>query len=60
MYEGPFQVISESQRRKDVVLVFVSLKEVSKLTGMASAHIDVIGNNGRYAIVAVNYQSGEP
>jgi len=53
MYEGPFQVIGESQRRRDVVLVFVPLKEVSQLTGMASAQTDVIGNNGRHAIVAV-------
>jgi len=59
MYEGPFQVIGESRRRKDFVLVFVPLKEVSQLTGMASAQTDVIGNNGRYAIVAVNYQNRE-
>jgi hypothetical protein len=59
MYEGPFQVIGESQRRRDFVLVFVPLKEVSRLTGMASAQTDVIGNNGRYAIVAVNYQNRE-
>ena len=59
MYEGPLQVVGESQRRKDFVLVFVPLKEVSQLTGMASAQTDVIGNNGRYAIVAVNYQNRE-
>jgi len=27
---------------------------------MAPAQTDVIGNNGRYAIVAVNYQYREP
>jgi len=59
MYEGPAQVIAESQRRRDVVLVFVPLAEVSQLTGMASAQADVIGNNVRYAIVAVRYQNQE-
>ena len=60
MYEGPAEVIAESRRRRDFVLVFVPLKEVSQLTGMASAQTDVIGNNGRYAIVAVNYQNPGP
>jgi 4-amino-4-deoxy-L-arabinose transferase-like glycosyltransferase len=53
MYEGPLQVIAESQRRADFVLAFVPLKGVSQLTGMSSAETDVIANNGRYAIVAV-------
>ena len=53
MYEEPFPVIAESQRRRDVVLAFVPLKELTKLTGVASAQTDLIGNNGRYAIVAV-------
>jgi 4-amino-4-deoxy-L-arabinose transferase-like glycosyltransferase len=53
MYEGPFQVVGESQRRRDFVLVFVPLNEVGQLTGMASAQTEVLGNNGRHAIVAV-------
>lgn len=53
MYEEPSQVITESQRRGEVVLVFVPLQEVNRLTRTASAQTDVIGNNGRYAIVAV-------
>jgi 4-amino-4-deoxy-L-arabinose transferase-like glycosyltransferase len=57
MYEDPVQVIAESQRRGDIVLVFIPINEVSKLTGMASAQTDVIGNNGRNAIVAVNYKN---
>jgi 4-amino-4-deoxy-L-arabinose transferase-like glycosyltransferase len=60
MYEGPAQVIEESRRRKETVLVFVPVAEASQLTGMASAQVEVIGNNGRYAIVAVNYQNREP
>jgi 4-amino-4-deoxy-L-arabinose transferase-like glycosyltransferase len=53
MYEEPSPVIGESKRRGEVVLAFVPLEEVSRLTGMASAQTEVIGNNGRYAIVAV-------
>jgi hypothetical protein len=53
LYEGPVQVIEESRRRQDAVLAFVPLAEVNQLTGMASVETEVIGNNGRYAIVAV-------
>lgn len=53
MYEGPAPVISESRKRKEALLVFVPLKDVSQLTGLESAHTDVIGNNGRVAMVAV-------
>ena len=53
MYEEPSEVMAESRRRRDSVLVFVPLEAVSQLTGIASAQTDVIGNNGRYAIVAV-------
>ena len=53
MYEGPGQVIDECRKRRDVLLAFVPIGDVSKLTGMASAQTEVIGNNGRYAIVAV-------
>jgi hypothetical protein len=53
MYEGPAQVVDESHRRHDVILTFVPLKEVGKLTELKSAKTDVIGDNGRLAIVAV-------
>ena len=53
MYEGPSAVISESRRRKEPLLVFVPLKEVGQLTELASAQTEVIGNNGRIAMVAV-------
>ena len=53
MYDGPDQLISESRKRGEVVLAFVPLQDVSQLTGMATAETEVIGNNGRYAIVAV-------
>ena len=53
MYEGPSQVIDESRKRGDVLLAFVPIWQVGQLTGMAAAQTEVIGNNGRYAIVAV-------
>lgn len=53
MYEGPGQVINECRKRKDVLLSFVPIGEVGQLTAMATAQTEVIGNNGRYAIVAV-------
>jgi 4-amino-4-deoxy-L-arabinose transferase-like glycosyltransferase len=53
MYEGPEQVIYESRQRKDAVLVFVPVEEVGKLTAVPSVQTDVLGNNIRYAIVAV-------
>ncbi|MGH9927763.1 MAG: ArnT family glycosyltransferase [Pyrinomonadaceae bacterium] len=53
MYEGPAHVVDECRKRQDVLLAFVPIGEVSRLTGMASAQTEVIGNNARYAIVAV-------
>ena len=53
MYEGPEQVIYESRQRKDAVLVFVPVEEVGKLTAVTSVQTEVLGNNIRYAIVAV-------
>jgi 4-amino-4-deoxy-L-arabinose transferase-like glycosyltransferase len=53
MYAGAEQVIDESRRRNDVLLTFVPVGEVGRLTGIASAQMEVIGDNGRYAIVAV-------
>jgi hypothetical protein len=53
MYAGPAQVIDECRKRKEVLLAFVPSKNVSELAGMASAQTEVIGDNGRYAIVAV-------
>ncbi len=53
MYEAPWDVLQESLRRKAPVLAFVPLTELDRITQVTSAQIDVIGNNGRYAIVAV-------
>lgn len=53
MYESAGQVIEESRKRQEVLLTFVPVKEVGQLTAFAPAETEVIGNNGRYAIVAV-------
>ena len=52
MYKGPAQVIEESRRRKEALLTFVPIGEVNRFSEM-SAPAEVIGSNGRYAIVAV-------
>jgi hypothetical protein len=56
MYEGPDEVIEESRRRKEALLTFVPIGEVRRLTEMSSAQTEVIGDNVRYAIVAVRAQ----
>jgi 4-amino-4-deoxy-L-arabinose transferase-like glycosyltransferase len=53
MYESPKQVIDESVRRSETLLCFVPVGEVNLLTGVAEAQTEVIGNNSRYAVVAV-------
>lgn len=52
MYEGPGAVIEECRRRKETLLTFVPIGEVNQFNEM-SAPAEVIGSNGRYAIVAV-------
>jgi hypothetical protein len=53
MYDSAGQVIEESRKRQEVLLTFVPVEELAQLTAFAPAETEVIGNNGRYAIVAV-------
>src|SRR6476646_6464954 len=53
MYEGPNQVIEESRKRNEVLLAFVAVGEVNQLSVVSSVQTEVIGDNGRFAIVAV-------
>jgi 4-amino-4-deoxy-L-arabinose transferase-like glycosyltransferase len=53
MYEGPGQVIEESRTRKEALLTFVPVSEIRQWTEMSSAQTEVLGDNVRYAIVAV-------
>jgi 4-amino-4-deoxy-L-arabinose transferase-like glycosyltransferase len=56
MYEAPWDVIQESRRRGEAVLAFVPLEELERLEKTTEAKTEVIGDNGRYAIVAVSAQ----
>ncbi|MBC8030437.1 MAG: glycosyltransferase family 39 protein [Pyrinomonadaceae bacterium] len=53
MYDGVASVVAESLTRKETLLVFVPLKDVGYFTALKSAQVDVIGDNGRVAILAV-------
>jgi 4-amino-4-deoxy-L-arabinose transferase-like glycosyltransferase len=53
MYDSAGQVIEESRKRQEVILTFVPVEEVGQLTGLAPTETEVIGSNGRYALVAV-------
>jgi 4-amino-4-deoxy-L-arabinose transferase-like glycosyltransferase len=52
MYEGPYQLIEECRKRKEALLTFVPIRDVNQFMEMSS-QAEVIGDNGRYAIVAV-------
>jgi 4-amino-4-deoxy-L-arabinose transferase-like glycosyltransferase len=52
MYERPNEVIEECRKRKEALLTFVPISEVNRFSEMSS-QAEVIGSNGRYAIVAV-------
>jgi 4-amino-4-deoxy-L-arabinose transferase-like glycosyltransferase len=53
IYEGPPQLVNECRRRGTVLLAFVPLDGVSELQSAHAAHTEVIGENGRVALVAV-------
>jgi len=53
MYEGTGPVIAESQARREALLIFVPLNDVQYFTAIKFAEIDVIGDNGKVAILAV-------
>lgn len=53
MYEGPGGLVYDAGRRKETVLAFVPVEDVAKLSAMSAAETVVIGNNERYALVAV-------
>jgi hypothetical protein len=53
MYGGPEQVIEESRKRNEALLAFVPVSKVKQLSEMSSAQTEVLGDNVRYAIVAV-------
>jgi 4-amino-4-deoxy-L-arabinose transferase-like glycosyltransferase len=52
-YEGVGQVVEESRRRQATVLAFVPLQDVNQFTQLTAVRIEVVGNNGKFALVAV-------
>ncbi len=52
--EGAFEVLEAAEKTKGPVLVLVPLEYVYQLTGLEAAQAIVIGNNGRFALVAVS------
>ncbi|HBB87333.1 MAG TPA: hypothetical protein DC047_06930 [Blastocatellia bacterium] len=54
MYDGIGQVIYETHLRNETLLVLIPMRDLASLKQAESVQIDVIANNGRVAIVAVN------
>jgi hypothetical protein len=53
-YEGVGQIVWESRRRGAPILVMVPVSEVHQFLELSSVRVDVIGNNGKVALVAVS------
>ena len=53
LYEGIGQVVSESRRRQATILSFVPPKDVVLFQELSSMRVEVVGDNGKYALVAV-------
>jgi len=51
-YAGPNQVVEECRKRNQTLLTLVPVRDVNQYREMSSA-AELIGSNGRYAIVAV-------
>jgi len=53
-FEGAFDVREAARRNDSPVLVFVPVEYVYQLTELKDARTEVVGNNGRVALVAVS------
>ncbi|HWN10165.1 MAG TPA: glycosyltransferase family 39 protein [Pyrinomonadaceae bacterium] len=53
MFESQAPAIAESLRRKEPLLVFVPLSELASLVEESPEYIDVIGDNGRIALIVI-------
>ena len=51
--EGAAQALAAAQQRKQPILVIVPVQYVGQLTGLHTAVVDVIADNGERAIVAL-------
>ena len=53
MFESQAPAIAESQRRNEPLLVFVPLSELASLIEESRDYIEVIGDNGRIALIVI-------
>ena len=53
MYEGVGQVVWESRRRQATILTMARPKDVQQFRELSSMRVDVVGDNGKVALVAV-------
>ena len=53
MYEGPGQIIWESRQRQAKILAFVPLEDVQRFLELSSMRSELIGDNGKFALIAV-------
>jgi len=53
MYEGVGQVVAESRRQQATILTMARLNDVEQFRQLSSMRVDVIGDNGRVALIAV-------
>ncbi len=53
IYEGAPYIVNESHRRKGPLLAFATFVEANELMQAHAATVEVIGDNGRYVLVAV-------
>ncbi|HEV2827334.1 MAG TPA: glycosyltransferase family 39 protein [Pyrinomonadaceae bacterium] len=53
MYEGIGQVVWESRRRQETILTMARPKDLQQFRELSSMRVDVVGDNGKIALVAV-------
>ena len=53
MYEGVGQVVWESRRRQTTILTMARPKDIQQFRELSSMRVDVVGDNGKVALVAV-------
>jgi len=53
MYEGVGQVVWESRRRQATILTMARPKDLQQFRELSSMRVDVVGDNGKIALVAV-------
>ena len=53
MYEGVGQVVWESRRRQRTILTMAPIRDVEQFRQLSSMRVDVVGDNGKFALLAV-------